>query len=293
MADAGVEALSTFGQLLVSGLLTGLVFALVAVGLTLIYGVMDVVNFAHGEFLMLAMYATFGLALVGIGPLVGLPLVVIALLLFGIVVYRVFIRRLLAGPPEATVFGTFGLLVLLQGIAQASFSSDFLSIQNRPLQGVIRLGSVTVEQATLAEGLGALVLTAALFAFVEYTETGRAMRAVAEDRIAATLMGINVQGVNATAFGIGSACVGAAGALLMLSYPVYPTAGAQFALTAFVVVALGGFGSIQGALVGALLVGLLEVFGGFYLAPELKMVPVYVAYLAIVLLRPQGLLGRR
>jgi len=288
-----VSSLATFAQLLAGGVLAGLVFALVAVGLTLIYGVMDVVNFAHGEFLMLAMYATLGLALIGLGPLVGLPLVVVAMFLFGIVVYRVFVRRLLAGPPEATVFGTFGLLVLMQGLAQALFTSDFQSAPNPPLQGTLRFGGIALSQATLAEGLGALVLTAALFAFVEYTETGRAMRAVAEDRVAATLMGIDVQRVNALAFGIGAACVGAAGALLMLSYPVYPTAGVPFALTAFVVVALGGFGSIQGALLGALLVGLLEVFGGYYLAPELKMVPVYLAYLIVVLLRPQGLLGRR
>ncbi len=288
-----MEALTTFAQLLASGLLTGLVFALVAVGLTLVYGVMDVVNFAHGEFLMLAMYAALGLALVGIGPLLGLPLVAIALFLFGIVVYRLFVRRLLAGPPEATVFGTFGLLVLLQGIAQAVFSSDFLSAPRPPFQGTIRFAGLAVSQATVVEGIGALLLTAGLYAFVEYTETGRAMRAVAEDRIAATLMGIDVQRINGLAFGMGAACVGAAGALLMLSYPVYPTAGASFALTAFVVVALGGFGSIQGALVGALLVGMLEVFGGYYLSPELKMVPVFLAYLVVVLLRPQGLLGRR
>ncbi len=293
MAHACVEALTTFLALLAGGVLTGLVFALVSVGLTLIYGVMDVVNFAHGEFLMLAMYATLGLALLGLGPLVGLPLAVIALFLFGVIVYRVFVRRLLAGPPEATVFGTFGLLVLLQGAAQALFTSDYQSVPNPPLQATLRLGPIALSEATLVEGLGALILTGALFAFVEYTETGRAMRAVAEDRVAATLMGIDVQRVNALAFGIGAACVGAAGALLMLSYPVFPTAGAGFALTAFVVVALGGFGSIHGALAGALLVGLLEVFGGFYLAPELKLVPVYVAYLAVVLLRPQGLLGRR
>jgi branched-chain amino acid transport system permease protein len=239
------------------------------------------------------MYATLGIALVGIGPLVGLPLVAVALFLFGIVVYRAFVRRLLMGPPEATIFGTFGLLVLLQGAAQALFSSDYLSLPNKPLQGTLRLGPVAVEQAAIVEGLGALVLTGALFAFIEYTETGRAMRAVAEDRVAATLMGIDVQRINALAFGMGAACVGAAGALLMLSYPVYPTVGASFALTAFVVVALGGFGNIAGALVGALLVGLLEVFGGFYLAPEVKTIPVYLAYLAIVLVRPQGLLGRR
>jgi branched-chain amino acid transport system permease protein len=261
--------------------------------LTLVYGVMDVINFAHGEFLMLAMYATLGIALVGIGPLVGLPLVALALFLFGIVVYRLFIRRLLAGPLEATIFGTFGLLVFLQGTAQALFSSDYRSLPNRPLQGTFYVGPLSIQQAAVVEGLGALVLTGVLFAFIEYTETGRAMRAVAEDRIAATLMGIDVNRINALAFGVGAACVGAAGALLMLSYPVYPTTGASFALTAFVVVALGGFGNIAGALVGALLVGLLEVFGGFYLTPEVKMVPVYLAYLAIVLVRPQGLLGRR
>ena len=288
-----METLAAVPQLLAGGLLTGLVFALVSVGLTLVYGVMDVVNFAHGEFLMLAMYATLGIALLGIGPLVGLPLVAAALFLFGIVVYRIFIRRLLQGPPEATVFGTFGLLVLLQGVAQAAFSSDFLSLPHPPFQGTLHLGGVAIEQAALVEAAGALVLTALLFAFIEYTETGRAMRAVAEDRIAATLMGIDVQRINAVAFGLGAACVGAAGALLMLSYPVYPTAGASFALTAFVVVALGGFGSIAGAFVAAILVGLLEVFGGFYLSPEIKMVPVFLAYLIVVLVRPQGLLGRR
>jgi branched-chain amino acid transport system permease protein len=288
-----VEALTTFAQLVVGGVLAGLVFALVAVGLTLVYGVMDVVNFAHGEFLMLAMYAAFGLTLLGLGPLLGLPVVALALFLFGLIVYRLFIRRLLAGPPEATVFGTFGLLVLLQGLAQALFTSDFRSAPNPPFQDVWRIGAIAIPQASLVEGIGAIVLTSVLFAFVEYTETGRAMRAVAEDRIAATLMGIDVQRINLLAFGIGAACVGAAGSLLLLSNPAYPTVGAQFALTAFVVVALGGFGSIQGALVGALLVGLLEVLGGFYLSPELKMVPVYLAYLVVVLLRPQGLLGRR
>jgi len=293
VADAGVEALSILAQLIVAGVLTGLVFALVSVGLTLVYGVMDVVNFAHGEFLMLAMYVAVGLALIGIGPIVGLPLVVIALFLFGIVVYRVFVRRLLAGPPEATVFGTFGLLVLMQGLAQAIFTSDYRSAPNPPFQGTLHLGAFAIPQATLVEGIGAIVLTALLFAFVEFTETGRAMRAVAEDRVAATLMGIDVQRINALAFGIGAACVGAAGSLLLLSNPAYPTVGVQYALTAFVVVALGGFGSIQGALVGAVLIGLLEVLGGFYLSPELKLVPVYLAYLIVVLLRPQGLLGRR
>jgi branched-chain amino acid transport system permease protein len=293
LADAGVEALATFGQLLVSGILIGLVFALVAVGLTLIFGVMNVVNFAHGEFLMLAMYATFGLSLIGLNPIFALPFTCIALFVFGLIVYRLVIRRLLTGPPEATMFGTFGMLVLLQGAAQALFSSDYLSVTNRPFQGTIRLGVINIPEAALAEGVGALILTGALFWFIERTETGRAMRALAEDRVAATLMGIDVQRMNALAFGLGSACVGAAGALLMLSYPVFPTVGSTFALTAFVVVALGGFGSVAGALVAALLIGVVEVLSGFYLSPEVKMIPVYLSYLIVVLVRPTGLLGRR
>jgi branched-chain amino acid transport system permease protein len=285
--------IETFVQLLVSGLLIGLVYALVAVGLTLIYGVMNVVNFAHGEFLMLAMYATFGLSLVGLNPIFALPFTCIALFVFGVIVYRIVIRRLLTGPSEAAMFGTFGMLVLLQGTAQALFSSDYLSVTNRPFQGTLRFGGINVPEAALAEGVGALILTGTLFWIIEYTETGRAMRALAEDRVAATLMGINVQRMNALAFGLGSACVGAAGALLMLSYPVFPTVGSTFALTAFVVVSLGGFGSVAGALIAALIIGVVEVLSGFYLAPEVKMIPVYLAYLVVVLVRPTGLLGRR
>lgn len=254
---------------------------------------MDVVNFAHGEFLMLAMYATVGLAAFGLQPLAALPFAAVALFVFGALVYRVFVARLLTGPPEATVFGTFGLLVLLQGCAQFFFSSDYRSVPNTWFAQTLHFGAVDVSEASLVAGAGALLMMGLLYAFIEYSETGRAMRATAEDRIAATLMGIDVQHVNALAFGIGSACVGAAGALLMLTYQAYPRVGAEFALTAFVVVALGGFGSIQGAFVGALLVGLVEVLGGFYLLPALKMVPVYLLYLVVVLARPQGLLGRR
>jgi branched-chain amino acid transport system permease protein len=280
-------------QLVVSGLLAGLVFALIAMGLTLIFGVMDVVNFAHGEFLMIAMYLTLAFSALGIQPVLALPFVAFALFVLGAIVYRVFVRRLLEGPPEATIFGTFGLLVLFQGTAQYLFTSDLRSVNNAWFTGAIQLGSIRIGEPELIEGIGAFVIAALLYVFIEYTETGRGMRATSEDRIAASLMGVNVQRMNLLAFGIGSACAGAAGALLMLTYQVYPRVGAEFALTAFVVVALGGFGSIQGAFVGAILVGLVEVLGGFYISPAVKLIPVYFLYLIVVLLRPQGLLGRR
>lgn len=263
-------------------------------GLTLIFGVMDVVNFAHGEFLMVAMYLTFGLSLLGLQPVLALPFVALALFVLGAFVYRVFVRRLLEGPPEATIFGTFGLLVLLQGLAQFFFTSDLRSVSgNAWFTGAIQMGSIRIGQPELVEGIGAFVIAILLYGFIEYTETGRGMRATSEDRIAATLMGVDVQRMNLLAWGIGSACVGAAGALLMLTYQVYPRVGAEFALTAFVVVALGGFGSIQGAFAGAILVGLVEVLGGFYISPAIKLIPVYLLYLIVVLIRPQGLLGRR
>ncbi|MBV8151014.1 MAG: branched-chain amino acid ABC transporter permease, partial [Candidatus Eremiobacteraeota bacterium] len=281
--------------LIVSGVLAGLVFALIAMGLTLIFGVMDVVNFAHGEFLMVAMYLTLGLSLVGIQPVLALPVVAFALFVFGAFVYRVFVRRLLEGPPEATIFGTFGLLVLLQGLAQYFLTSDLRSVPSNSawFTGAVQVGTIRIGQPELTEAIGALAIAILLYLFIEYTETGRGMRATSEDRIAATLMGVDVQRMNLLAFGIGCACAGAAGALLMLTYQVYPRVGSEFALTAFVVVALGGFGSIQGAFVGAILVGLVEVLGGFYISPAVKLIPVYLLYLVVVLLRPQGLLGRR
>ena len=270
-----------------------MVYALIAVGLTLIYGVMEIVNFAHGEFLMLAMYATLGLAALGVGPLLALPLAALAMFGFGFVLYRMYVRRLLAGPPEAQIFGTFGLLVLLQGIAQFAFSSDYRGLPNPPFAASLHVGSLSLGGPQLAAGIGAIVITALLVAFIEFTETGRALRALSEDRMAAMLMGIDVERMNAFAFGLGAACTGAAGALLMLYYQVHPRIGTEFALTAFVVVALGGFGSMRGALLAAVLVGIVEVLAGFYLSPAIKMIPVYALYLAVVLLRPQGLLGRR
>jgi branched-chain amino acid transport system permease protein len=224
---------------------------------------------------------------------VALPFVAIALFVFGAFVYRIFVRYLLDGPPEAAIFGTFGLLVLLQGLAQFLLTSDLRSVTNAWFSGTLRFGTINLGEADVVEGLGALIIAVVLYLFIEYTETGRAMRATSEDRMAASLMGIDVQRVNLIAWGLGSACVGAAGALLMLTYQVYPRVGAEFALTAFVVVALGGFGSIQGAFLGALLVGLVEVLGGFYLSPSIKLIPVYLLYIVVVLLRPQGLLGRR
>lgn len=280
-------------QLVVSGLGMGFIFALIAIGLTLIYGVMEVVNFAHGEFLMIGMYASY-LAYVtwGADPVVSLPFIALLMFVFGVVVYYLLIRRVLTGSMHAQIFATFGLMVFLQAAAQFFMGADYFAIQNSWLSGVITIGDVVLPMPQIAAVVGASLATLLLYALVFRTSFGRQLRAAAQDAQAASTLGINPSTMYALAWGIGSACVGVAASLLSNFYYVFPRVGAVFVLLAYVAVALGGFGSIHGALVAGLLIGLLQVAMGFFVSSELKFVPVYMLYLAVVLLRPRGLFGR-
>ena len=280
-------------QGLLSGLLMGLVYALVASGLTLIFGLMELVNFSHGEFLMLAMFATFFLwLLLGFDPLVSVPIAALLLALLGVLSYRVLVRRLLRGPMLAQVFGTFGLAIFLRGVAQLLFTPDFRVIQKPLTAGPIWLGAISMPMSQVVAGLGALAAFGLLYWFISSTETGVALRATAQDRDAAALMGIDVQRMFVLGWAIGAACVGVAGALLAAFYPVFPDVGALFALLAYVAVALGGFGSILGALVAGVVIGLVEHLGGLLFIPAFKYVLVFLIYLLVVQVRPTGLFGR-
>jgi branched-chain amino acid transport system permease protein len=279
-------------QLLLSGLGMGFIFALIAIGLTLIYGVMNVVNFAHGEFLMLSMYASYwAYALLGADPLVSLPFVAGAMFLFGVGVYYALIRRTMKSSMHAQIFVTFGLMVFLQAAAQFFWGADYHAIQDSRLSGVLLVGGIALPVPQIASGVGALLATAGLYLLVFRTAVGRSLRAAAQDREAAQTVGIDVDRMNALAWGIGAACVGTAGSLLSTFYYVFPRVGSVFVLVAYVTVAMGGFGSIGGALVSGLLIGVLQVFSGFFLSSSLKFVPVFLLYLAIVLVRSRGLLG--
>jgi branched-chain amino acid transport system permease protein len=281
-------------QLLVSGLGMGFIFALIAIGLALIYGVVGVVNFAHGEFLMVSMYATYlAFELGGLDPLVTLPFVAVAMFGFGVAVYYLLMRRVLGAALHAQIFATFGLMVFMQAAAQFIFGADYFSVDHSLLSGVLHIGGITLPMPQIAAAGGALLCTAGLYAFVFRTGPGRALRAVSQDRVAALTMGIDTDRMNALAWGLASACVGVAGSLLSNFYYVFPRVGAVFVLVAYVTVALGGFGSISGALVAGIIIGVLQVLSGFFLTSTLKFVPVYLLYLAVVLLRPKGLLGRQ
>jgi branched-chain amino acid transport system permease protein len=286
-------ALEIFVQTLLSGVLIGLIYALVAVGLTMIFGVMDIVNFAHGEFLMLGMYTSFwAYALWALDPMFTLPLT--ALLLFGLgtAIYHLVIRRIIRAPMLSQIFTTFGLMILLRGLAQFLWKPDFRSIDHSIVEGKVALAGLQFGTPQLVAATGAIVVTGVVWWFLQRTRLGAALEATAADKEAAALMGIDVQKMFALAWGIGAACAGVAGALLSTFFPIFPEVGANFILIAFVTVALGGFGSVAGAFWAGIIVGIVEVLGGFLLGPQYKLALVLALFLLVVLLRPQGLLGR-
>ncbi len=280
-------------QTLASGVLIGLIYALVAIGLTLIFGVMDIVNFSHGEFLMFGMYASFWLfALYALDPIVTLPLT--ALLLFGLgaLVYKLVIRKITDAPMLSQVFTTFGLMILFRGIAQYFWKPDFRTVGQSMVSGNISLGGIQIGLPQVTAGIGAILVTGAIYLFLTRTRAGAALEATAADKDAARLMGIDSQKMFALAWGVGAACAGVAGALLSTFFPIFPEVGANFILIAFVVVNLGGFGSVVGALIAGILVGVIEVLGGFLLGPQYKLAIVLALFLAVLMFRPQGLMGK-
>jgi branched-chain amino acid transport system permease protein len=280
-------------QSVISGILMGFVYALIAAGLSLIFGLMEIVNFAHGEFLMLAMFGAFwGWALWSVDPLLSLPLTTLALFVLGVLTYKGIIRWILGGPMLAQIFATFGLAIFLRSAAQFLFGVDFRLIQNPWVQGRISLGGLFIGLPQLTASVAALAAFAGLYWFLRRTETGLALQATAQDRQAAALMGINTERMFALGWGIGSACVGVAGSLLAIFFYVFPDVGATFALLAYVTVALGGFGNVPATLLAGVIVGLVEVLGGMLIAPAFKYAIVFLLYLLVVLIRPQGLFGK-
>jgi len=280
-------------QTLLSGLLIGLIYALVAVGLTLIFGIMDIVNFAHGEFLMLGMYSSFwAYTLWHVDPLFSMPFTAALLFVAGVLVFRLVIRRILNAPMLAQIFATFGLMLLLRGLAQFFWTPNFRTVDAPLAAGNLALGALQFGRPQVVAAIGAVLTTAVVWWLLNHTKLGAALEATAADKEAARLMGINPDRMFALAWGIGAACAGLAGALLSTFFPIFPDVGANFILIAFVVVVLGGFGSVAGAFWAGIIVGEVEVLAGFLIAPAYKMATVLVLFLVVLLLRPQGLLGK-
>ena len=283
-------------QVLISGLLMGLIYALVAAGLSLIFGLMDVVNFAHGELMMVAMYAVFTLWQVsGLDPFLLLPIVAALLFGLGMAIYRLLIARALSvrfNRGMVQIFATFGLAIFIRGFMQFWYGGEFRSITGTVLSDrTLNIHGVYLPLPQVAAAVVCLLAFAGLMA-ISRTEFGRALEATREDREAVALIGIDRDRIFALGWGLGAATVGVAGVMLAGFYYVSPNVGANFALIAYVTVALGGFGSMFGALAAGLLIGEVEAITAQLLEPSLKQVGMFAIYLAVLMFRPRGLFGK-
>jgi len=277
-----------------NGLTTGAVYALVALGLTLIYGVLHIVNFAHGAALMVALYAVWLLKThLGIDPYLALPIVVPGMFALGYLLQRVVINRASHGKDENILLVTLGLSIVMENLALMAFKSDTRTIDTPYTLTTVAIGPAMIALPKLIAFAGALVASAVLLWTVRRTDLGRAIRAVAKEKQGARLMGIDVDHVYAMSFGIGLACLGAAACFLLPAYYVNPQVGGGFVLVAFTIVVLGGMGSFAGALVGGLLIGVVESLGGLFLGESLGQIGIFAIFIAVLLFRPQGLFGAR
>ena len=254
-------------QLIVNGLLIGGVYGLISVGLTLVFGVLRIVNFAHGELLMLGMFAGFwAYRLVGVDPNLTALLILPVFFALGLAIYYSLIRPVLSAAALAQFFCTIGLSVFLQNAALLAWGADLRSVRTTYSQSYFEIGEVTVSVVRVVAFAASMLLSGALLAFLHYTFMGKAMRAMVQNKQAAVLIGIPVNRTYAIAFALGIACVGAAGSILVPIFQIYPSIGLNFVLTAFVVVVLGGMGSVSGAVLGGLIVGLVEALSGYFIA---------------------------
>jgi branched-chain amino acid transport system permease protein len=282
-----------FLQSLLSGVLVGGVYALIGIGLTLVFGVMRVINFAHGDLLMLGMYLTFFIfQLLHIDPFVSIVIVIPVMFVFGLLLQRAFIQRVLDALPQNQILLTIGLGLIMSNSMMLVFTSDYRILSTSYSSGSVMLGGISISQPLFVSFIITAVITGVLYWFLLKTDMGQAIRATAQDREAAKLMGINVKRMGLIAMGIGAALAGTAGALISPTYYIYPQVGGAFTLKAFVIVVLGGMGSIIGATLGGIVIGAVESLAAVYISSGLKELFVYLLFLIVLLVKPSGLLGK-
>lgn len=277
-----------------NGLTTGAIYALIALGLTLIYGVLHIVNFAHGSALMVAMYGVYFLFVKAhVDPYMALPLMIAAMFAFGYLLQRVVISRAASGNEQSVLLVTLGISIVLTNIALFAFKSDTYTIDTPySLQTVDILGAAIALPKVVAF-FGALAVAALLLVLINWTSLGRAIRAVSREQRGARVVGIDVERIYALSFGIGLACLGAAACFLLPAYYVNPQVGDGFVLIAFTIVVLGGMGSFMGALCGGLIIGVVESLGGLWFGDSLGQMGIFLLFVAVLAFRPQGMFGRK
>ena len=285
--------MSTFGQLVLSGIFIGSIYALMSMGLTLIFGVLRIVNFAHGEFLMLGMYGAWAITrLFGLNPYVAAIAVVPAMFLFGAIVHQLVVRPGLDKPHLVVVFATMGLSIFMQNVALMIMTADLWDVP--PIfSRSITIGPFYFKAELLLGFVVTIVCTLFLRWLIRTTYLGKAIRATVQDGEAAMLMGIPVPRIFLITFAGGSALVGLAACIMMPLFSVFPTVGLNFVLIAFVIVVLGGMGSIEGALLGGICIGVVQSLSSYYVAPAYGQMFYFILFLLVMIFRPNGLLGQK
>jgi len=285
--------MNIFIQSLISGILIGGVYALIGIGLTIIFGVMRVINFAHGDLLMLGMYGTYYLfTLFNIDPFVSIVFTIPLMFLYGGFLQKFFINRVLGSLPQNQILLTIGMGLIMSNVVMLAFTSDYKILSTTYSSSSVSILGISISSPLVISFAITAAITAALYWFLLKTDTGQAIRATAQDREAAQLMGINVKRMSIIAFGLGSALAGTAGALISPTYYIFPQVGSIFTLKAFVITVLGGMGSIVGATLGGILIGVAESIGGVYFGSGWKEVVVFVLFLLVLLFKPAGLMGK-
>jgi len=286
--------LETFFQSLVNGILTGTLYAMIGVGLTVIFGVMRIINLAHGDMVMLGMFGAYwSYTLWKIDPFVSALLLVPLLFIAGMLAYRFLLKAIIPGGELNTLLYTAGLSLLIANLALFAWTGDYRTLNLSYAEVPLRPFGIAVPvPLAIAFGL-AVLITVALYFFLARTDTGRAVRATSQNAEAAALMGINVENISMITFGLGAALAAAAGVLLVPSLYLYPTVGEILIVKCFVIVVLGGLGSVPGAIAGGILLGVVESFGAVYVSVAYKDTIGFIIFLLVLLFRPQGLFGAR
>jgi len=265
---------------------------MIAMGIALVWGVMNILSFCQGEFMMIAMFATYYLNIwLGLDPILSLPISMIIMGGFGYIIYKTIIAKALKGPILSQRLVTFALSLLLINVALMLFNGQFKTIQNVMISGNIDLGFVVIAKTKIVPFVIAIVVSVSLFLFMNRTRIGKSIRATAMDKRAAELVGINSDKTFALAYALSAAIAGAAGCGLSYYYYVYPQVGTNFQLFGFIAVVMGGLGNIQGAFIGGLIMGIADAYTGMYLNPAYKYVGIIVVFLVILQFKPKGLFG--
>ena len=277
----------------VSGLLTGLVFGLSALGLSVIFGVIRVVNFAHGELMVWGMFVSLvAFRWLGLDPILSLPLAALLLFIAGYALQATLINRLIGSPEHMQFLLLASIALVLVNLALMVFGPDAQNVQVDYAYDSFAIGTLLIDKTRLIAGAAALVISFLLLLFFRYTRTGKAIRACADNVTGARVVGLNVKHLYALTFAIGAACIGAAGAIIMLLIDVQPFLATELTLLAFIIVIIGGLGSMTGALLGGVLIGFSEAMAGLFIQPSLKSMFSFGLLIVVLLLRPQGLFGR-